>query len=176
MQSFYLAGGQPKGEKKGRAGGQGSRKTKESEEEGESWYNAANVLRELDASLVAEALGISEEIVKNMQKDNGKGFIVKVGGEGVTKVMKPDEDQHEQEHEGGRRSSSEGDNYNINGLEETICNMRINHRLDSPREADVFSQQAGRLNTVNMFKLPILKFLEMSAEKGRLNSVKIKQT
>lgn len=125
----------------------------------------------LDASLVAKALRISEEIVKNMQKDNRKDFTVKVEGEGV-KVMKPDEDQHEHEHVGGSRSLSEGDNYKINGLEETICNIRINHLLDNPREADVFSLQAGRLNTVNMFKLPILKFLEMSAEKGRLNSVR----
>lgn len=71
-------------------------------------------------------------------------------------MMRPDEDEQE-----GQRPLD-------NGLEETLCTTRIRHNLDTQTESDVFSRQAGRVNIVNQHKLPILRYLDMSAEKGHL--------
>ncbi|GAB2234544.1 hypothetical protein Droror1_Dr00003799 [Drosera rotundifolia] len=55
-----------------------------------------------------------------------------------------------------------------NGLEATMCTMRVRHNMNTRREADIYSRQGGRLNFVNENKLPLLRFLGMSAEKGHL--------
>ncbi|KAL9255569.1 11S globulin seed storage protein 2-like protein [Drosera capensis] len=55
-----------------------------------------------------------------------------------------------------------------NGLEEAICAMKVRHNMNTRREADVYSRHGGRLNIVNEYKLPLLRFLGMSAEKGHL--------
>ncbi|KAG6719082.1 hypothetical protein I3842_04G185800 [Carya illinoinensis] len=71
----------------------------------------------------------------------------------------PQEESQEQ-HGQGRRL--------VNGLEETLCNERIRHNLDTQTELDVFSKQVGRVNIVNQHTLPILQHLDMSAEKGHI--------
>ncbi|KAL9255568.1 11S globulin seed storage protein 2-like protein [Drosera capensis] len=55
-----------------------------------------------------------------------------------------------------------------NGLEEAICAMKVRHNMNTRREADVYTRHGGRLNIVNENKLPLLRFLGMSAEKGHL--------
>ncbi|GAB2234545.1 hypothetical protein Drorol1_Dr00003800 [Drosera rotundifolia] len=54
------------------------------------------------------------------------------------------------------------------GLEEAICTMKVLHNMNTRREADVYTRHGGRLNVVNENKLPLLRFLGMSAEKGHL--------
>ncbi|CAA6662475.1 unnamed protein product [Spirodela intermedia] len=71
---------------------------------------------------------------------------------------------------GGEAREGSRDGPNPNGMEEIYCNMRIHQYLDNPREADVYSRQAGRLYSVNMHKLPILRYIGMSAERGNLKS------
>ncbi|KAG9445653.1 hypothetical protein H6P81_011781 [Aristolochia fimbriata] len=152
--SFYLAGGRARQE--GGAAG------------GEEEYNAENIIRPFDARLMADALGVSEETVRRMQENDERGFIVLAKQEEM-RMIKPEEEERY------RRGSSRGDNNEgvSNGLEEAFCTMNVNHNIDNPRDADVYSRQAGRINSVNMHKLPILSYLEMSAEKGHLyqNSV-----
>ncbi|KAG9445652.1 hypothetical protein H6P81_011780 [Aristolochia fimbriata] len=155
--SFYLAGGRPR-----QAGGAGS------EEE----FDAENVIRPFDARLMADALGVSEQTVRRMQENDERGFIVLAKQEEM-RMIRPEEEEEEEERY--RRGSSRGDNNEgvSNGLEEAYCNMKVNQNIDNPRDADVYSRQAGRINSVNMHKLPILSYLDMSAEKGNLyeNSV-----
>ncbi|KAK1283288.1 hypothetical protein QJS10_CPB21g00047 [Acorus calamus] len=177
--SFYLAGGQPsirrpseregqqereeeQRERERRQRRQRGRKESESEESEEeesesesSSSNAQNILSAFDANVIAQAFNVPNEIARRLTREDNRGFIVKVqrGGMGM---IKPDERE---------RSSSRGER---NGMEETYCNMRINQNLDNPREADIYSRQAGRLNSVNMHKLPILRYLDLSAEKGSL--------
>nr|CAA64761.1 legumin-like protein [Asarum europaeum] len=137
--SFYLAGGQPKQSA-------GSIHTRGSQD-----YNAENILRAFDANIMAEAFDVSMDTVRKMQREDERGFIVKADREAMS-MIRPDEEEEEYK----------------NGMEEAYCNLRINQYLDNPREADVYSRQAGRLNSVNMKKLPILRYLEMRDEKGSL--------
>ncbi|KJU81267.1 hypothetical protein N619_00010, partial [Ectopseudomonas oleovorans] len=76
------------------------------------------------------------------------------------RVIRPSEEEEEQEQRQGGQGS--------NGFEETFCSTKLRTNLDNPREADVYSRQAGRLNIANQHKLPILRFLDLSAEKGNL--------
>ncbi|KAI7980675.1 hypothetical protein LOK49_Contig121G00013 [Camellia lanceoleosa] len=46
--------------------------------------------------------------------------------------------------------------------------MRLHQNIDERREADIYSNQADRINIVNQHKLPILRFLDMSVERGNL--------
>lgn len=59
-----------------------------------------------------------------------------------------------------------------NGLEETICSMKLRVNADDPANADVYNPRAGRCSRINSFKFPILKFLQLSAERGVLYKVR----
>lgn len=141
MQAYYLAGGP---QKHGRQGEQGPE-------------NFQNIMRGFDEELLAEAFNVDREIVRKMQRQDDRGLIVKVR-EGMG-VIRPDEREEEEEGEWGRR---------LNGIEETWCTMRLHHNVDDRREAEVYSREGGRLNVVNRNKLPILRYMDLSAEKGHL--------
>ncbi|PWA63530.1 11-S seed storage protein, conserved site-containing protein [Artemisia annua] len=82
-------------------------------------------------------------------------------------LFTPEEEQQQwqpqQKRQGQRGQQGGGAS---NGLEEKICSSKILYNLDAQREADIFSRQAGKLNMVNEHKLPILSYLDLSAEKG----------
>jgi hypothetical protein len=107
------------------------------------------------AELLAEAYNIPVEIVRRMQENDERGLLVKCQEE-MRCIITADE---EEEEEWQRR---------VNGLEETICTTRIRHNTDTRSESDIVSWQAGRVNIVNQHKLPILRYLDMSAEKDHL--------
>nr|XP_009624044.1 11S globulin seed storage protein 2-like [Nicotiana tomentosiformis] len=46
--------------------------------------------------------------------------------------------------------------------------MKIRTNLEHRTQADIFSRQAGKINHVNRQKLPILKYMDMSASRGTL--------
>ncbi|KAF7152804.1 hypothetical protein RHSIM_Rhsim01G0263800 [Rhododendron simsii] len=141
LRAYYLAGGP---QKRGRQGERGPE-------------NFQNVLRGFDEELMAEAFNVDREIVRKMQRQDERGLIVKVR-EGMG-MIRPDEREEEEEGEWGRR---------MNGIEETWCTMRLHHNVDDRREAEVYSREGGRLNVVNRNKLPILRYMDLSAEKGHL--------
>ncbi|XP_068667406.1 11S globulin seed storage protein 2-like [Aristolochia californica] len=134
---FYLAGGKPRSEP------------------GMEEFNAENIIRPFDSNLLAAALDVSVDTARKLQKQDERGFIVKAKQEEMS-IIRPEEEEEYEERYKGRRD---------NGLEEAYCNMRINQNIDNAREADVYSRQAGRINSVNMHKLPILSYLGLSAEK-----------
>ncbi|KAI3964240.1 hypothetical protein MKW92_012146 [Papaver armeniacum] len=144
LRSFYLAGGQTQ-----RSSLQGSPRQQQQQRE-----TFQNVFRAFDENLMAEAFNIPVEVVRKMQQEDERGLIVRVRGEEM-RMIRPEE---EQEYESRR----------YNGLEETYCNLNIRQYLDNPREADIYSRQAGRINIVNSQKLQILNYMDMSAEKGNL--------
>ncbi|KAA8543371.1 hypothetical protein F0562_021134 [Nyssa sinensis] len=125
--------------------------------------SCGNVLRGFDLKLLAEAFGVDTEIARKLQgEDDRRGHIIRV--ERGLQVIRPslsreEEEEQEQEEREGRRG---------NGLEETICSMRLRENINDPSRADVFNPRAGRLSTVNSMNLPILNFLQLSAEKGFL--------
>ncbi|XP_057509606.1 11S globulin seed storage protein 2-like [Actinidia eriantha] len=142
LRAYYLAGGLPR---EGRHSQQGQ-------------DTFQNVLRGFDEELMAEAFNVPVEIVRRMKGEDGRGLIVNAQG---MSMIRPDEREEEREYEGEPRS---------NGLEETWCTMRLHQNIDERTKADVYSKGAGQLNIVNQHKLPILRFMDMSAEKGKLFS------
>ena len=110
-----------------------------------------------DQELPAEAFDVPVEVVRKMQKENNQGLLVKCK-ERMNLVP-----QEEEEEERMRYDMKQ------NGVEETICTMRIKENMEN--EADFVSRQAGRINNVHQQKLPILQYLDMSAERGYLKPV-----
>ncbi|KAL3611693.1 hypothetical protein D5086_002713, partial [Populus alba] len=51
---------------------------------------------------------------------------------------------------------------------ETFCTARLKHNINNPERADVFNPHAGRLTTVNSLNLLILRYLQLSAQRGVL--------
>ncbi|KAI8008781.1 hypothetical protein LOK49_LG07G01660 [Camellia lanceoleosa] len=90
-------------------------------------------------------------------KDDKRGFIVRVERE--LQVARPRRSQEEEEEER---------EYWSNGLEETICTMRITENIADPERADVYTAQGGRTSTLNGHNLPILRNIQLSAERGVL--------
>lgn len=60
----------------------------------------------------------------------------------------------------------------MNGLEETLCSMRLRENIGNPSRAEIYTQGAGQISTLNSQKLPILYRLQLSAEKGHLHRVR----
>ncbi|XP_058770960.1 legumin J-like isoform X2 [Vicia villosa] len=73
------------------------------------------------------------------------------------------EDEQEEEKEEIRRSEG-----GKNGLEETICSVKIRENIAHPARADLYNPRAGRISTANSLTLPILRNLRLSAEYVRL--------
>ncbi|CAH1431845.1 unnamed protein product [Lactuca virosa] len=155
--SFFLAGGTSSQSVQGQR-----HPTRKQQQQGGN-FDFLNIFAGFDTELLAEAFNSDPEIVRSMQEPGNRGLIVKV--QQPMQFVTPDEQQEEQtpfeRRQGGGAAAS-------NGLEETICSAKIVYNLDNQREADLFSRQAGKLNTVNEHKLPILSLLDLSAEKGHL--------
>lgn len=123
---------------------------------------------------MAEAFNIPAEIVRRMQEEQSeRGLIVNVR-EGM-RMIRPDEEEGEFEEEQGRprRGQQWWEEATGNGLEENICTMKIRTNLEHRTQADIFSRQAGKINHVNRQKLPILKYMDMSASRGTLYPVNL---
>ncbi|XP_060180852.1 11S globulin seed storage protein 2-like [Lycium barbarum] len=155
LRAFYLAGGVPES---GRQRVQiGLRR--------QSTQRFQNIFRAFDTELMAEAFNVPQELVRRMQEEQSeRGLIVNVK-EGM-RMVRPDEEEEFKERP--RRGQQWWEEATGNGLEENICTMKIRTNMQHRRQADLFSRQAGKINHVNRQKLPILKYMDMSASKGTL--------
>ncbi|KAL9661299.1 hypothetical protein QQ045_026123 [Rhodiola kirilowii] len=148
FRQFHLAGGVP------RQGIRGTRTRGQSEGQGQ--FDFQNIFSGFDSRLLAQAFGVSPELLERMQQETERGFIVNAQ---EMSLIRPEEETEEQGRGRGRK---------MNGLEETMCSSRIRYNLDRKGEAEVYSREAGRINVVNENKLPILQYLDMSAERAHL--------
>ncbi|KAJ9547822.1 hypothetical protein OSB04_020365 [Centaurea solstitialis] len=157
---FFLAGG---------SGSQGSspfeqgKKAPWQQQQGGGNFNFQNIFSGFDTELLAEAFNLNPQIVRAMQESRNRGLIVRV--QQPMQFITPEEQQ--QFRQPRQQQQRPGGGW-LNGLEETICSEKILYNLDSQREADISSRQAGKLNYVNQHKMPILAYLDLSAEKGYL--------
>ncbi|KAK4794431.1 hypothetical protein SAY86_012425 [Trapa natans] len=158
---------------------------------GEGGAACQNIFCGIDAEFMAEAFGVDLDLATRLQNENDKrNSIVKV--EGRLQVLKPPRREREMERGsrretewesekygrrggyneefGSNKGEEEDDEQTENGLEETLCTMRLKENLADPRGADVYTQNVGRINTVNSHNLPILFWLQLSAEHGLLQS------
>ncbi|KAK7245364.1 hypothetical protein RIF29_40204 [Crotalaria pallida] len=55
-----------------------------------------------------------------------------------------------------------------NGLEETICTIRLRHNIGQSTSPDIYNPQAGKVKTLTSLDLPILRWLGLGAEHGSL--------
>lgn len=117
-----------------------------------------NILRGFSTESLAAAFGIDMELARKLQcRDDTRGEIVRA--ENGLEVLRPSRREEEE-----RKSN--------NGLEETYCSMKIKQNIGDPRRADVFNPRGGRITTLNSEKLPILRFIQMSAERVVLYRVR----
>ncbi|KAI3881909.1 hypothetical protein MKX03_021278 [Papaver bracteatum] len=103
-----------------------------------------NIFNGFNVETLAEAFGVSTETARRLQgQDDQRGNIVFI--DGGLQAIRPQQGEEEEQQEQRYRTT--------NGLEETIC-------------TDIYSEKAGRITTLNSQKLPILNYLQMSAERG----------
>ncbi|CAN1131617.1 11S globulin [Linum perenne] len=165
-QNFYLAGN-PRDEFE--ESQQGGRLTGRGRKGSSSTCN--NLFCGMDSRLIAEAFNVDENVARRLQSENdNRGNIVRVDGE-LDFVRPPTSMQDERQEQGGRGG---GGHYQANGVEETFCSMRMVENIGDPSRADVFTPEAGRIRSVNSHDLPVLRWIQLSAERGVLYNVQIK--
>ncbi|OVA02398.1 11-S seed storage protein [Macleaya cordata] len=148
---FYLAGN-PQQQGQRQSSYQHSRQTEEER-------SGNNIFSGFDVEMLAEAFGVSTETARNLQSRNdNRGNIVRVEN-GLRVIMPPRREEEEQQEQHQVR---------VNGLEETLCSARLVENIADPTRADVYSPRGGRISSLNSQKLPILNYLQLSAERGVL--------
>ncbi|KAM7278877.1 hypothetical protein ACFE04_006011 [Oxalis oulophora] len=122
----------------------------------------SNVFCGFDTRMLADAFNVDESIVRKLQSQNDeRGSIVKVKGDEL-KVLSPPRTREQELREESRPHGRD------NGIEETMCTMRLQENIGDPERADIYSPRVGRISTLNSNNLPILRWLHLSAERGVL--------
>ncbi|KAJ4763792.1 Glutelin type-B 2 [Rhynchospora pubera] len=129
-----------------------------------------NMLAGFDTQMLAEALGVNQELTRRLQSQNdprGEIVFVKQG----LRMLRPFRSQEMQQQEYESMQSEEqyfgesmpGLRNATNGLDENFCTMKIRSNIDIPNRADYFNQRGSRVAILNSQKLPILNLVQMSA-------------
>ncbi|KAI3702992.1 hypothetical protein L6452_28746 [Arctium lappa] len=146
FKKFFLAGN-PQSQEGGYGGqrpdeGWGKQKLQEQE--------SSNIFNGFDNQILQEVFNVEFNIVNQLKGQNDKrGFIVRADN---LDVMTPEK----QEYQPG------------NGIAQTICSTQLRANIADPAHADVYNPRGGRISSLNSHKLPILNWLQLSAEKGLL--------
>ncbi|KAL5792747.1 hypothetical protein ACOSP7_001341 [Xanthoceras sorbifolium] len=169
---FYLAGNQ---QDEFQQQDQQSRERVSSRGKGQQQQSSCNnIFCGFDPQILSEAFNVDQSLIEKLQNDDdNRGAMVKVKGE--LQVIKPprssrqtqtgrQEESEEREREAQMLHGSRG----INGIEETICSMRLRENVGDPSRADIYSPEVGRLVTLDSNNLPILSWLQLSVERGTL--------
>nr|KYP70740.1 Glycinin G3 [Cajanus cajan] len=171
---FYLAGNQEQEfVQYQQSQSQKGKQHQEQEEDNEG----GNIFSGFTPEFLEQALNVDRKIVKNLQgvnEDEEKGAIVKVeGGLSVTapptrkqqqRAEEEEEDDDDEEEEKPQKSKSKS----RNGIDETICTMRLRHNIGQTSSPDFFNPQAGSITTATGLDFPALLLLKLSAQFGSL--------
>ncbi|KAL1558983.1 13S globulin seed storage protein 1-like [Salvia divinorum] len=123
---------------------------------GREGQESRNIFYGLDEQLLAEAFNVEPELMRKMQgREDERGIIVRAE---KLRMVLPDDYESQ--------APSRGRAYN--GLEETLCSHKIKKNLDHPTSADLYNPRAGRISNLNSLSLPILNYLQLSAQRGIL--------
>lgn len=161
LQHFRLAGGQTSSEGRQRYGG-GESESLESEQERSN--ESYNILSGFDTELLAESIRVSRKIAQKLQgRNDRRGHIVRVRRGGL-RLLRPTERQYEEERRGMEAASG-------NGLDEALCSMKLRENIADPMKADLYTPNGGRITVLNSQKLPVLKLMQMSANRGVMRGV-----
>ncbi|XAR48963.1 hypothetical protein NMG60_11031963, partial [Bertholletia excelsa] len=134
---------------------QESRREREGQQAGR---HAGNIFSGLDEQILADALNVDPETARKLQgQDDERGNIVRVERE--LELVSPRSREEEEERERGR---------DVNRFGQNMCAMRLREVLGDPGRADVYNPDGGRISTLNGRNLPILNYMQLSAERGVL--------
>nr|ABK80755.1 11S globulin precursor isoform 3B [Ficus pumila var. awkeotsang] len=177
---FYLAGNphqeflkSRRQEQYGEQGSQQERRREEQQQQEQGSY-INNVFSGFNLQFIQEAFKVDTETARRIQSQKDRrGSIIRVKEK--LDFVRPSTSREEQEHEMRQEEQRQTERQfareqGHNGLEETFCTMSLRENIGDPSRADVFSPQAGRLSSVNSYNLPILNWLQLSAERGFLYS------
>ncbi|KAI4368407.1 hypothetical protein MLD38_016966 [Melastoma candidum] len=156
VRQFFLAGNSQQRQQQQPAGGQQE--------------SFGNLLSGFGANILADSFNVDPGLAQRLRGEvDNRGHIVEVRDE--LQIVAPHyEGGEEMEREWERERETEGRRGWSNGLEETICTLRLRENIDDPKRADFYNPRGGRIATLNSFKLPILRHLQLSAERGILYS------
>lgn len=146
----------------------------EREERLERQRKGNNLLSGFELELLANALGVDIEVVRKIQNpDDKRGEIVHIekGLAMLQPIPRSEEQIQEQEREERQTQAQERRGCESNGLEEAFCAMKHMQNIGDPTRADYYNPRAGRITSLNSQKLPILRFIQMSAMRGVLRRV-----
>ncbi|XP_044498779.1 legumin B-like [Mangifera indica] len=152
LRKFFL-GGSPQQEIQGGGESQSSRK-------GQQEQQSDNMLSAFDEEILAQSFNIDTELARKLQRERRqRGIIIRVED---LELLTPQRQDQEQEY------GEEREQRQRNGLEETFCTMKLKQNINDPSRADVYNPYGGRVTSINALNLPILRYLQLSAEKGVL--------
>ncbi|KAJ8547228.1 hypothetical protein K7X08_010814 [Anisodus acutangulus] len=152
FRSFFLAGNPQRGVQQQFVGRQ-QETTMQARRSEQERSTGDNIFNGFDTQLLSEAFNVDVETIRKLQGQNEeRGVIVKAE---ELRLNLPEEEQ-----QGGR--------WPVNGLEETLCTMKLRENIGHPSRSDVYNPRGGRVSTVNSNTLPILNWLQLSAERGTL--------
>nr|ABK80754.1 11S globulin precursor isoform 3A [Ficus pumila var. awkeotsang] len=161
-----------------REGSQQHERQREGEQQQQQGSYINNVFSGFNLQFIQEAFKVDSETARRIQSQNDRrGSIIRVKDR--LDLVRPGRSREEQEREmrleeqrqtEREHARQQGRGGRYNGIEETLCTMRVRENIGDPSRADVFTPQAGRLSHVNSYNLPILNWLQLSAERGFLYS------
>lgn len=123
------------------------------------------MLSGFDAEILSEAFNVDPEVIRKLQQQAPeRGIIVRAEN---LRFLLPEDRQEEEE----LRERESGRGFPLNGLEETFCTMKLRENIGHPSRSDVYNPRGGRISTVNSNTLPVLNWLQLSAERGTLYRV-----
>ncbi|KAL2506586.1 12S seed storage protein CRB [Abeliophyllum distichum] len=153
FRNFFLAGNQQSGRQ--------SQGQQEGESQGKGESENSNIFNGFEDEVLADAFKVETETIRKLKgQGDRRGRIVKAEKFNVVFPREEEEEQQRQQGQQGRGGP--------NGLEETLCTMRLRENLAHPTRADIYNPRAGRLATLNGQTLPILNLLQLSAVRGVL--------
>ncbi|KAM3683277.1 hypothetical protein ACB094_12G134200 [Castanea mollissima] len=119
-----------------------------------------NVFNGFRTANLAEIFNVHEDTIRNLQGlQKDRGNIVRVKGR--LQVARPPRSREEREQ---RRKRGRD-----NGIKETLCTLRLRENIHDPSRANIYNPEAGRISTLNSHNLPVLHWLQLSAEFRRLH-------
>lgn len=195
--TFYLAGSEENLQQGGGAQFQGGRSQKQQGQQGRGTSAAGgsqgrssrssrggqsggytvsnNILQGFDTELLAQAFRSNPQTVQKLQSfEDTKGFIVLVEDEFELSLPESDIGQGGSTYGphggsgGGIMGPSGQTQESFNGMEQSLCSVRLATNIGNPIHADAYSREAGHVTVLNSLKLPILDNIELSLEKGHL--------
>ncbi|XP_060180412.1 11S globulin-like [Lycium barbarum] len=168
---FFLAGNPNPREQSGSKYEEEIRARREQEQgEQPQRRQSGNLFDGFEQDLLADVFNVDQELVRNLKgREDQRGRIVRAENFDVLSPEFEEEEEEQQSHRQRREREHKGRRGSQpNGLEETICTLRLRENLGRPSRADVYNPRGGRISTLNSHKLPILNFLQLSAERGVL--------